>query len=135
MHRMTMTALTALGLGLTLSACGGSELQLAGAVQYNLQAPDHVTAKRGSAQGTPITVTATHLLSSPITAPIELTLDNPPAGVRAEPVTIDVNGSSATLNVFVDAAYAGAASTTLTVKGTAAVVNVQKVNVRLDVTP
>ena len=45
-----------------------------------------------------------------------------------------IGQSNTTLNVYVDSTYAGAATTVLTVKGTALQVSTQKVDVTLQIT-
>lgn len=132
-HRRGAAAVVAgIALAVTLSSCGEG-VMVAASLQFTLSAPTSITAKPGSAESTPLLVTVAHLLPTPITVPISLTIENPPLGVHAEDVTVGIGQASATLNVFVDSTYAGAATSVLTIKGTALNVSTQKVNVTLQI--
>lgn len=128
------TASVGIALAATLTSCGQVAV-VAASIQFSLSTPASIVAKRGSADPTPLLVTVSHLISTPITVPISVALDHPPQGVHADEVTVGIGQSSATLNVFVDNSYAGASTRVLTIKGTALTVNVQKADVSLQITP
>lgn len=128
------TATAGVTLSATLTGCGQVAV-MAASIQFSLSTPSLIVVKRGNVDATPLLVTVSHLISTPITVPISLVLDHPPQGVHADEATVGIGQSSATLNVFVDSSYTGASTSVLTVKGTALTVNVQKADVSLQVTP
>jgi hypothetical protein len=131
--KRVVSLLAGVSAALTLSGCGELGV-VAASIQFTLSAPSVMAARSGSKEPTPLLVTVTHIIPTPITVPIALTLESPPQGVHAEDVTVGIGQSSATLNVFVDSSYTGPATSVLTVKGTALSVNIQKATVTLQIT-
>ena len=130
-HEVALLALMALSVA--LSSCGEGAA-VAASLQFSLSAAPSLAVKAGDEQPTPLLITVAHIISTPFTVPIALTLDHPPLGVHAQDATVGIGQSSTTLNVYVDSTYAGAATTVLTVKGTALQVSTQKVDVTLQIT-